>query len=85
MNEWSFLPTGWVWILNTDCDKSVWSGKEDTGYFWNIFEIYIYICDFSNALHIAFPMHAYFLGKTLNVQGMRILDFVLVSVILVLI
>lgn len=36
-NERSFMPTGWVWMLNTDCDKSVWSGKEYTGYFWNMF------------------------------------------------
>ena len=44
----------------------------------------MYICDFSDAVHIAFPMHAQFLGKTLNVQGMKTLGFVLVSVILVL-
>lgn len=37
MNERSFMLTGWVCILNTDCDESVWSSKEDIGYFWNMF------------------------------------------------
>lgn len=44
----------------------------------------MYICDFSDAVRIAFSKHVHFLGKTLNVQGMRTLGFCLVSVILVL-
>lgn len=33
----------------------------------------MYICGFSDAVHITFHMNAQFLGKTLNVQGMRTL------------
>lgn len=36
-SERSFMPTGWVWILNNDCDESAWNSKVNTGYLWNMF------------------------------------------------
>lgn len=37
MHERHLMHTDWAWNLNTDYDDSVWRGKGDTVYFWNMF------------------------------------------------